>query len=1373
MKPQGKRDYRSFSAIAAVLLFVFTSVPSLLFGQSAVPLINQPLVPDAVAPGGAGFVLIVNGTGFADTATVNWNGNALVTTYVSSSLLEASVPAANIAAPGTASITVVNPPLGGGTSNTVFLPVRTAVPTSTFANAPSTPVGVVVCPERFAVGDFDHNGTVDLAVSNYCSNSVTILMGNGDGSFASPQTVPAGIRPYSIAVGDFNEDGFQDLAVGNTGGDNLTILLGDGSGNFTASASSPSTGTYPQSVATGDFNGDGNLDLAVANEGSNTLTILLGNGDGTFTASPSSPGTGTAPYDIAVGDFDSDGNLDLAVANYQSSTLTILLGNGNGTFSAGTSPATAGEPTSVVAADLNGDGILDLAVLSYVDTDLTTLIGDGQGGFTASGTSAATLTSPYSLAVGDFNGDGNLDFAVGYNYPYTNATILLGDGAGGVTGAAISPATGTTPFAVAIADFNGDGRLDLATANYGGNTISILLQQPPAPLADLSSTSLTFPAQVINTTSSAKPVVITNSGSAAMTITNIQTTGDFSQTNDCGGGNLPAIVAVGEYCTVNVTFTPTTAGSAFGTLTFTDDSSSGTTQLVSLSGTGLSAGVPSPSAPSVDFGSVPVGTTSSVQTVTITNNGSGTLGITSISVTDPTAATLGLASQFNRTGSGTCTAPSSLAAGASCTVDLTFSPVLLDVSNGVLSIMHDGANSPLTISLAGTGAAVPFARGDVFLGVTPGLVQRRDQTGKLIQVLDAQTGFETTGMAFDPSGNLLVTEFTSSTVVKFDGSGNLIGTFGSGFANPECIVFDSAGNVYISNVGLGGIRKYDANGNYVTTILSGTRVDWMDLAADEKTMLYTDEGTAIHSVDVSTGVANPDFATGLGGAAYALRFLRDGGVLVANALNILRLDSSGNTVKTYVPNPVNPTPNVFALNLDPDGTSFWTADYNNAHVYKIDIATGNTLLDYNADTSEVAGLTVKGEITAANSPELSLSATSLTMPDTPLNLDCPPRVLTLTNTGTGALSISSITSNDNTLFTISGNTCPVGSASLAAGGSCQVSVTFHPTVEGTVTGSLTIASNAPGSPHTVSLAGTGKPPCPLASAQATQQVLRGTDRTTFTVEPDVTCQGTDEIALACVNAEPASCAFNPGTIQNPEKSLLTVANLRAVGGSGKQFQVTGTSADAIQRTLYLQVLFSDFSFTAYPTQATVAAGDAASYALSVVPVNGLDGRVSLTCAGAPAGGSCTVIPSSVTVANNAPVQVQVKVQTSSRAGIVPMIGPGIWNIPTGSGPAPGPRTLLLGALAGLLFGGGLLMKRRVPVLWPRLAMGAAMLLAVTMWGSCGGGGTTAPVGSSGSTAGTYSIVVTGTFTPAASTTMVSDSTTPTLQRHTTLTLRVK
>ena len=233
---------------------------------------NQPLVPDAVVPGGPAFTLTVNGTGFVSGSVVNWNGSARATTFVDGSQLTAAISAADIAAVGTASVTVVNSMPGGGMSNVAFLSITGSALAVGFRLGSSPVTGTF--PFSIAMGDFNGDGKLDLAVANVSSNTVSILLGDGRGNFTLASSPATGDEPYSVAVGDFNGDGKLDLAVANSGSDTVSILLGDGRGNF-ALASSPATGDAPFSLAVGDLNGDGRLDLAVANGDSNTVSILL------------------------------------------------------------------------------------------------------------------------------------------------------------------------------------------------------------------------------------------------------------------------------------------------------------------------------------------------------------------------------------------------------------------------------------------------------------------------------------------------------------------------------------------------------------------------------------------------------------------------------------------------------------------------------------------------------------------------------------------------------------------------------------------------------------------------------------------------------------------------------------------------------------------------------------------------------------------------------------------------------------------------------------------------------------------------------------------------------------------------------------------
>jgi len=252
-KKQGM-TYALFLGVALAALSPLEILSSTAFAaENPVPLISQPLVPDAVAPGGAGFTLAVRGTGFVSGAVVNWNHSSLATTFVSHSQLTAWVPAPDIAAASTASVTVVNPSPGGGTSNVMFFEV-TPSSSSIALSAPSA-FGAGTNPDSAAVGDFNGDGKMDLAVANEGSDNVSILLGNGDGTFQAAVNYGAGTDPDSVAVGDFRGDGKLDLVVANYYSNNVSVLLGNGDGTFQAAVNYGVSA--PTSVAVGDFNGDG------------------------------------------------------------------------------------------------------------------------------------------------------------------------------------------------------------------------------------------------------------------------------------------------------------------------------------------------------------------------------------------------------------------------------------------------------------------------------------------------------------------------------------------------------------------------------------------------------------------------------------------------------------------------------------------------------------------------------------------------------------------------------------------------------------------------------------------------------------------------------------------------------------------------------------------------------------------------------------------------------------------------------------------------------------------------------------------------------------------------------------------------------------
>lgn len=567
------------------LAFLLVVTSSSVTAQNPVPLINQPLVPTAALPGGASFTLVVNGTGFVSASVVEWNGNPRVTTFVNSSQLKAAITASDIAAAGTALVTVSNPGPGGGISNVGFVQITN--PTNTVAlTSSNSPSGGAVF-ESIVGADFNADGKFDLAVA-HASSTISVMLGNGDGTFQAPVNYSTGTDATHLAAGDFNGDGKIDLAVTNGGDNTVSILLGNGDGTFQA-ATTYSTGKFPIPVTTGDFNRDGKLDLAVHNKNDSTVSIFLGNGDGTFQV-PINSATGGDGDSMFAGDFNGDGKLDLVITNLSSNnSVIVLLGNGDGTFQAPVNYSVGSFPQWVCAADLNGDGKLDLVVANELSSTVSVLLGNGDGTFKTH-VDYNTSGGPTAVAIGDFNGDGKLDLATANCFPAGSCagsgsvSILFGNG-DGTFQSHLDTNTGAS-LAVTAGDFNRDGRLDLVIGDGVTTNVSVLLQTPmAAPNVLLSTTSINFNGQLVNT-SSAPPqnVTLKNTGGAALTISSTTITGadtsDFSETDTCGTG-----VAAGASCTISVTFKPSATGTRSASVTVTDNAS-GSPHSVSLTGTG-------------------------------------------------------------------------------------------------------------------------------------------------------------------------------------------------------------------------------------------------------------------------------------------------------------------------------------------------------------------------------------------------------------------------------------------------------------------------------------------------------------------------------------------------------------------------------------------------------------------------------------------------------------------------------------------------------------------------------------------------------------------------------------------------------------------
>jgi len=652
-------------------------------------------------------------------------------------------------------------------------------------------------PTREVVGDFNHDGQLDIAELDK-GGFLTVTLGNhGNFAFPSTATVPTTTRPAHAGFGDFNNDGKPDqLTVDGS----IQVQFGNGDGTFQSPISSPIANTGIGGTVLGDFNKDGNLDLVVLTNQTSIVEfyLYLGNGNGTFQAGVPVSANSRWPLSGVAGDFNGDGNLDVAISAQNGNGVDVFLGSGNGSFVPATTYPTcfAGFTGGTAAYDFNGDGKLDIAVVcDDFQGGMNVLLGNGDGTLKPAVVYHAGTDYDASIALGDFNDDGKVDVAIS---GFTGVTTFLGNG-DGTFQAGIPTSTCAVTWLVA-SDFNLDGKTDLGCVYDGngatqmgllfsngdgkylpsflpvphstdpgptavdlnGDGVLDIVSSAPAPtslttyylpnlpVAFLLPAQLSFANQAVGTTSAPLQLTLANPGAAPLSVGSVTVTGDFAVGNDgCGG----TTVAVAASCVIDVTFTPTASGPRTGTVVIASNNVGGTAVLP-LSGQG-EGGAPaidlSPS--SLTFAPQIIKKPSKAQTISLTNSGDASLTISGIAIAGPNPSDY---SQTNDCGT-------SLPVSATCSITVVFKPAGLDTRTAAVTITDNAPGSPQAVPLSGVGTQVKITPTALKFG---NVVVNSSSTKTVIFANQGATAVHISGISISGgnAGDFSVTSGCGSTV---------------------------------------------------------------------------------------------------------------------------------------------------------------------------------------------------------------------------------------------------------------------------------------------------------------------------------------------------------------------------------------------------------------------------------------------------------------------------------------------------------------------------------------------------------------------------------------------------------------------------------
>jgi hypothetical protein len=471
-----------------------------------------------------------------------------------------------------------------GTLENTDWALATAAPAPPIVNTSKTDFTTGTNPYAVAIGEINGDGKPDMAVVNYSSNTVSVFLngstfGGSTPYFTAKTDFPTGTNPRSVAIGDLNNDGKLDLAVANFGSSNVSVFI-----NTTALGSDVplfskfdfTTGSMPSAVAIGDFNKDGLLDLAVTSYSGDVVDIFLNT---TTIAAPTptfasrvsySTGSGSHPYAVAVADMNLDGIPDIVTANDNANTASVLLntttpGNTGTSFQTHVDVSTGSHPRSVALGDFNNDGKPDMAVAIEGSAVVSVFINTTESGAAiptfSNNTDYTTGTGPTSVALRDMNGDGLIDMLVANGGTTTVSTFTNRTPSGNLTPsftASSEDTTGSSPYSIAICDFNGDGKPDMATANYNSANVSVLLSNTTmgSPVSFLEKQDIAFGYNVYSIVAGdinadGKPDIATITSNNCVSV-NLNTTtfgspvSSFSSNKDFATGTDPIGIALGD-----------------------------------------------------------------------------------------------------------------------------------------------------------------------------------------------------------------------------------------------------------------------------------------------------------------------------------------------------------------------------------------------------------------------------------------------------------------------------------------------------------------------------------------------------------------------------------------------------------------------------------------------------------------------------------------------------------------------------------------------------------------------------------------------------------------------------------------------------------